>query len=297
MPRRIRCDYPGAWHHVFNRAVAKRTLFDSQDDYRFFLSRLAREVRAGRLEVHVFSVLANHLKVCRNPWDYPFGSARWYLRSNGPPWLSREVVESIAGRRDGEPWDPALYIRSSSVPLSDGERWLAERRAREAEDQEEDPLDEVLGATTPAVLAWMDKKARLADGTRPGHVLVSPESLLRTVDSRRERTPGRGLRIGPRTWPFWEVLEAGSLRECSALSFEELESRLGLSRGTLQRRLRMHGQAMDADPLYREEVAEILIAATRQDHPGRTFSGRHRSGVRGDDGTGGACRAPRPAIR
>jgi REP element-mobilizing transposase RayT len=43
-----------------NRAVARRTLFETEDDIRFFLSRLARSVRLGQLEVHAFSVMTTH---------------------------------------------------------------------------------------------------------------------------------------------------------------------------------------------------------------------------------------------
>jgi len=43
-----------------NRGIARRTLFEGREDLRYFLSRLAREVRAGRIEVHSFSLLTTH---------------------------------------------------------------------------------------------------------------------------------------------------------------------------------------------------------------------------------------------
>ncbi len=60
MPRRTRRDYPGAWHHVCNRGIARRTLFEREDDYRFLLARLAREARLEDVEVHAYSVLTTH---------------------------------------------------------------------------------------------------------------------------------------------------------------------------------------------------------------------------------------------
>ncbi len=60
MARRSRKDEPGRWHHVMNRAIARRTLFEDRTDVRYFLSRLAREVRAGRLEMHAWSVMTTH---------------------------------------------------------------------------------------------------------------------------------------------------------------------------------------------------------------------------------------------
>jgi len=60
MPRRSREDFPGSWHHVVNRAIARRPLFEDREDIRYFLSRLALEVRRGRLELHAWSLLTTH---------------------------------------------------------------------------------------------------------------------------------------------------------------------------------------------------------------------------------------------
>src|SRR5688572_12930314 len=60
MARAPRMDRPGAWHHVANRGLARRTLFESKADIRFFLSRVARVVRRGELEIHAYSILTTH---------------------------------------------------------------------------------------------------------------------------------------------------------------------------------------------------------------------------------------------
>ncbi len=60
MAQRARNDEPGSWHHVLNRGLAKRPLFEDRVDVRYFLSRLAREVRRGRLELHAWCVLTTH---------------------------------------------------------------------------------------------------------------------------------------------------------------------------------------------------------------------------------------------
>jgi len=43
-----------------NRGIARRTVFENQRDVRFFLSRLARAVRAGWIEVHAYCVRTTH---------------------------------------------------------------------------------------------------------------------------------------------------------------------------------------------------------------------------------------------
>jgi REP element-mobilizing transposase RayT len=47
-------------HHVMNRGIARRPVFESRRGIRFFLSQVAREVHAGRLEVHAFCILTTH---------------------------------------------------------------------------------------------------------------------------------------------------------------------------------------------------------------------------------------------
>jgi len=60
MPRPLRHDGPGVWQHAFNRGVAKRTIFETDADRRFFLSLLAREVLCGRLEIHGYCLMLTH---------------------------------------------------------------------------------------------------------------------------------------------------------------------------------------------------------------------------------------------
>lgn len=60
MARSARLDTVGSWHHVMNRGIARRTMFETTADIRYFLSLLAREVRAGRIEVHAYCIMTTH---------------------------------------------------------------------------------------------------------------------------------------------------------------------------------------------------------------------------------------------
>ena len=60
MARNPRCDDVGSWHHVLNRGIARRSLFESREDIRYFLACLARAVRRGQIEVHAWCVLTTH---------------------------------------------------------------------------------------------------------------------------------------------------------------------------------------------------------------------------------------------
>ena len=43
-----------------NRGIARRTVFETRRDARYFLALLAVEVRSGRLRVYAFSLLTTH---------------------------------------------------------------------------------------------------------------------------------------------------------------------------------------------------------------------------------------------
>jgi len=60
MARRLRNDRPGALYHVMNRGVARRTIFDTPGDYRFFLACLACAVRRGEIDVLAYALLRTH---------------------------------------------------------------------------------------------------------------------------------------------------------------------------------------------------------------------------------------------
>ena len=107
MARTKRRDEPGAWFHVMNRAVARRTLFENRVDITFFLERIGDAVGRGWIEVHAFTVLHTHFHaLVRSPvgrladamHDLQLGYVRHFNRSR---------------RRDG----PLLRGRFRAVPV------------------------------------------------------------------------------------------------------------------------------------------------------------------------------------
>ena len=60
MARQRRCDTRGSLYHVMNRGSARRTIFDTRDDFRFFLSCVARAVRRGEIEVCSYVLMRTH---------------------------------------------------------------------------------------------------------------------------------------------------------------------------------------------------------------------------------------------
>lgn len=60
MPRTPRLDYPGARHHVMNRAARRRMLFRTDADLRRFLDLLAELPGRYAVRVHGYALMGNH---------------------------------------------------------------------------------------------------------------------------------------------------------------------------------------------------------------------------------------------
>ena len=345
MPRRLRRDYAGALHHVMSRGIARRTVFETRRDVRYFLSRLAREVRRGELEVLVYGVLTTHFHLfVRSPrgrlsaamqrvldayarWfnrgrrrdgplftsrfinrvvesesyaislvryiddnavaaglvvrpaDYPHGSAGHYARARGPAWLSRSGVEAMANGGRGGPWDPRDYERCFGEPSTPGARWIVGRRLRDTGLRDEDPLDDLLSAAPTEVRDWMERKARLADGTSPGWPVVSPATLRRCVagagpDGAAAAAVGRSL------VPRRDLILAALLRWCAGLRIEEIGDRMGWSPTATWRRLKVFARACKRDRTLVDEAGDALRRAIEVDY--RIRPERRGMGARAD---------------
>ncbi len=326
MGRNPRFDRPDTWHHVMNRAIARRTLFETEDDIRFFLSRLARSVRGGKLEVHAFSVMTTHfhllvrspggelsaaLQRIQNeyvrrfnrrrrrdgslvrgrfrsrpvasiryrktlvryiddnpvsaglvsmPASYPHGSARHYLRPSGPPWLSRDWVESVLRESESAADASACaYPKVFGGPLAPSSKCLVERRLR-AGASADDPLDELLQAATPRVRAWMRRKAELADGTEPGIPLVAPEIVQELLEAEKSLRGPWPVRTGRRSRDGWLLARVGLLRELCATTYEEAARRSTRTTQSAWTLHKHHRQLLLEDEDYSLRMAELAKA-------------------------------------
>lgn len=115
MARRPREDAPGCWHHVINRALARRPYFERRSDKRYFLSRMALEVRAGRLEVHAFCLMTTHYHLLVRSPEGQLSEAMRRIQNSYSRYFNR------IRRRDG----PLIRARFFSKPV----RGLTYRRA------------------------------------------------------------------------------------------------------------------------------------------------------------------------
>lgn len=85
MARRLRHDEPGAKYHVMNRGVARRTIFDTRADFRFFLACLGRAARRLEIEVLAYALMRTHFHL--------------YLRSLGGLSVAMRRIQQRHARR------------------------------------------------------------------------------------------------------------------------------------------------------------------------------------------------------
>ena len=304
--RLSRRDSAGAWHHVMNRGIARRSVFEDRACVRYFLSRLARVVRCGDLEVHCFVFLTTHfhllvrsprgrlsesLRVVQNqfvrwfnrrnrrdgplfrgrflsrlvesllyrrilvryidqnpvlaglvvsPEVYEHGSAQRYVFKSGPRWLERSWVESEAIARTGaEGFSGRAYVQAFNHGLTRHEGELVEARL-EHPAIEADPLDDLVHATPVEVQRWMERKAALADGTRPGLPCTSAEQV-RIACSRAAAVRGEWrMARGGNPVLVWEVLQVALWRDIAGLRWSEIGTRASVGESSARRRYQIH---------------------------------------------------------
>ncbi len=122
MPRAARRDDIGAFHHVMNRGLARRAVFESRRDRRYFLGLLARAVRSGAIELHEFTLLSTHFHLLvrslrgelsktigRIAWQY----VCWFNRSRG------RDGSLFRSRFTSRPVDHEPYVRAVRVYIAD----------------------------------------------------------------------------------------------------------------------------------------------------------------------------------
>lgn len=328
MARTPRMDEPASWHHVMNRGIARRTVFEGREDVRYFLSRIARAVRRGEIEVHAYCVLSTHFHLLvRSPraelaeamrriqnefvrWFnrsrkrdgplfrgrfrskpvtssiyrrilvryidanpvsaglveraslYPYGSARAYAEPSGPLWLARSWIEGCAREPLGsQTYDPRGYALAFGEAPPPGMCELVELRISNA-CTDADPLDELGGLEPAKVLAWMRRRAELADQTRPGLAVCGVASVTEALERARAAVGDWPITPGRKGLDAWPQVHAALLRDLAGTSSPRISLLLGCSESSVSRMRARHRALMREDE-YAERVRAITADALR----------------------------------
>jgi REP element-mobilizing transposase RayT len=245
MPRRLRKDYPGAWHHVMNRGVARRTLFETDRDIRFFLACLARQVRSGDIEVHAYVVLTTHFHLLlRSPRGTLSRAmqrtldayARWFNRGrrrDGPLFRGRftnRIVDSesywcnVVGYIDRNPVEAGLAFRPSAYPHGSAHHYASRRgppwlRRDEVErwamgfdnGAPYDPARYGGGIEGGAGSTWLVER-RMRDGAASEQDPL--DDLLGAAAPKVREWMERKAHLGDGTPPGWILASPATIRSC-----------------------------------------------------------------------------------
>lgn len=89
MGRKHRIDEPGTWHHVMNRGVAKRTMFESDCDARRFFERLGVAAERAGVQVHSYALMLNHFHMLVRSLDGSLSKALHLIQAPFGQWFNR----------------------------------------------------------------------------------------------------------------------------------------------------------------------------------------------------------------
>jgi REP element-mobilizing transposase RayT len=235
MSRPPRCDESGAWHHIFNRATAKRALFLSREDYRYFLACTAEEVRSGTIEIHKFVLMINHFHIlARSPegrldeamHDIQMRYARRINRRLGRDGSifrtrygsrrvtsdiyrhvlvsyidSNPVAAGVVASPDEFPWSSAKALASARRPPWLATAWIdQEVRSRTGQDSRDVAAYRQVFPLRcdPGFLAWMERRLRAPVSARDEMDVVlgpDPAATLAWMRSRAELADGEEMTL------------------------------------------------------------------------------------------------------
>jgi REP element-mobilizing transposase RayT len=195
---------------------------------------------------------------------YPYGSAVHYQRPRGPLWLSRETVEQTVCEVLGtSTYHAEDYNRLFAVPARGHEQELVRLRMTSTAQPASTQLSDLVRAAPDAVRDWMQRKARLADGTSAGLPVAAPAALQRAARSIPWSEEPRSTRRGRPGGEAGDVALVGLLRDAGALSLQQIAGRAGSDMSKVRRYLAIHRRRMLCDSTYADAITRALQEAMR----------------------------------
>lgn len=198
--------------------------------------------------------------IVRRAADYPYGSARLYAggSSEGAPWLHRAWVEGeVCERLQLSLFDPHRYHEAFACIPAELAR-LVERRLHAKPTA--DPIEDLVRAAPRRVLGWMRRKAALADGTRPGLPVLTPEAVEAAIQADSTEW-GPEWSLGRRSG--WKILQVGLARQLCGLGLEEIGVRVGLGQSAISSINALHARLLEEDSEYARRAGRVASRALR----------------------------------
>ena len=158
MPRPLRSDYPGAWHHVMNRGADHRDIFEHNVDREVFLDALAAAAERSGITIHAYCLMSNHFHLLAQSQEGHLSSGMQFLAGRFTRMINLRVG------RDG----PLFRGRYASVSINSDAHLVQACRYIH--------LNPVVARMTSMPEAWPWSSAAAFVG------LVQPQPWLRTEE-------------------------------------------------------------------------------------------------------------------
>lgn len=113
MPRPKRIDFPGAFHHVFNRGISKKTICFSEFHKSFFLDLIELTCEKYPIEVHAYCLMSNHYHLLMKSVEPCLSDAMRFFGSRFSVQINKDLNA-----------DGALFRSRFKSILVDTERYL-----------------------------------------------------------------------------------------------------------------------------------------------------------------------------
>jgi REP element-mobilizing transposase RayT len=199
-----------------------------------------------------------------SPWQYPYGSASQYVHRSGPPWLSRDWVESVVNEWAGEgEFSVEAYKQRFGGAFTPEAYQIVEARMSTASDGP-DVIGHLVRATAQRVGSWMRRKAMLADGCAVGQLLCTQGMISRVLESTggelRSETRGAG-RKGPGDK---QILRVGLSRSLTGVSWKQLSEAEGVPVSTCRGMESTHRRLLLHDDGYASAAGVVVQECLRQ---------------------------------
>ena len=283
MGRIERNDAPGTWHHVMNRAIARRTALENRSDFRYFCSLLAREVRRGEIEIHAYCLMSTHfhllvrspmgrlseaMKRIQNRYVRRFNRTR---RRDGPLFRGRFRSKVVGDEDyhlvllryiDFNPVSAGLASLPSDYPYGSAAAYGRNRGP-----------DDVVAGSPMRTQDWMLRKALLADGTQPGVPAADANSLLVEARAAQQREPSWTVRATSKTADGWPIVLSALLKDLCGLTTDQVAGITQASTGTVSRRLAAHRVLLGSDAEYLSRAGDLAHRAIQATGWGNAESG------------------------
>ena len=204
--------------------------------------------------------------IVRRSEDYPHGSRAHYAQPSGPPWLSRDWVESLTLPGPGSLSQERTYEEVFGPAVHQEAFDLVDKRLNCC-SLAPDPLDDLVGAAPERVQDWMQRKARLADGTRAGLPICSPAALRDAIAASVETHGDWRVDIRGQPVEGWVQLEAGLLVDLCGLTLTSVSHALSKGTSTVSKLVHRHRKLLTEDSSYGQRAAEITKAGIARMYP------------------------------